>query len=93
MALERLMCPLEKLCAQHVPLIGLFGDTFALADKIVKLMDVDFMTGNIMNCKQAATAMQCLLFCFGASIKIPLVMASPVSDEPAEGLWDALGIV
>ena len=41
MALERLMCPLEKLCAQHVPLTGPFGVTCALADNIVNVMDVD----------------------------------------------------
>ena len=86
MALEMLMCPLEKLCAQPVPSIGLFGVTCALADKTVKLMDADFMAGNVMNWKQAATAVQCLLFGSGESIEILLVMVSGFSDEPAEKL-------
>ena len=87
------MCPLEKLCAQHVPLTGSFGVTCALTDNTFKLMDVDFMAGNMLNCKQAATAMKFLFCGIGASIQILQVMASGVSDEPVEELWENVSIV
>ena len=67
--------------------------TCALADQIVKLMDVDFTAGYLMHCKQAATARQLLFFGIGASIKMLPVMASPASDDPVEGLCDDLSIV
>ena len=69
MALERWMCPLEKLCAQHVPVTGLFGVTCAFADKTVKLMDVDFMAGNLMNEILAGSNSNARLL-FGASASI-----------------------
>ena len=79
----RLMHPMEKLIAQNVP-SGTWGLLNGCLDQSLTYEEVDFMAGNMMNCKQVATSFCWVLFFSRKNSTSAALIPSPVNTLDAD---------